>query len=282
MGSPDFAIPSLKLLLAQHEVTCVYTAAPKPAKRGLMLTKTPVHEFSESLGISVRTPLNLNNEIICDVDCIVVVAYGLIVPKYVFDLPKYGCLNIHPSLLPRWRGAAPIHNAILSGDRETGVCIMKISEGLDEGDIFLTKKLTIQDDDNIDTLNVKLSKLGAEALMETLDGIDSIEAVPQTNEGVTYANKIRKIQVDWNSSAEVINRMIRAGLSIFISKRKIKILEARVLDLESSYAPGSIINQDMHIQCGEGVLAPKVVQMPGKKPVAIHDFSRGFNISSLI
>jgi len=225
MGSPDFAVPALAELIARgREIVCVYSQPPRPAGRGQQLRQTPVHAFAESRGIEVRTPKSLKKApeqeafAALDLDLAVVVAYGLILPKPILDAPRFGCVNLHGSLLPRWRGAAPIQRALMAGDRETGVQAMRMEEGLDTGPVLSTARTSIEPDDTAQTLHDRLAALGAPLLADAVDAIMNGRAreMPQPDEGVTYAKKIdpAEARIDWTRTAREIDLQIR-GLSPF-------------------------------------------------------------------
>lgn len=294
MGSPEFALPTLKKLIdSEHEVICVYTQVPKPAGRGHKLRKSPIHEYAEANNILVRYPKSLkdiNEQKLFDelkADIGVTAAYGLLLPKEVLESPKMGCINIHPSLLSRWRGAAPIQQAIIAGDIETGVCIMQMDEGLDTGDILLKENIQFDDNYNAELLHDELSELGAEMILLTLDGLENKTIIPQkqSDEGVTYAKKITKdeCKIDWNKPVKDINNMIR-GLSpypaaYFIYKNeKIKILEAEIYKGNFDYPAGKVIDNFLTVMCGKGALSPTKVQRSGKKSMSTQDMLRGFPI----
>ncbi len=282
MGSPEFAIPSLELISRYHDVVEVYTMPPKPAKRGLNIQKSPIHVFAESLDIAVKTPSSLKNHKIKDIDCIVVVAYGLILPKHILEKPTYGCINVHPSLLPRWRGAAPIHRAIMSGDTESGVCTMNMSPRLDDGDLLLVEKTKINDKDNIITLSDRLSKIGADLLLRTLDNIDNIIPTPQSLFGISYANKVKKVCIDWNEDANSINNKIKALMGLYCPIFNVKIIQSSVDVQENNKAkPGQILNDDFYIKCGKYTLIPEIVQIPGRKQITVQDFLKSNNLDSI-
>ncbi|MGN7619031.1 MAG: methionyl-tRNA formyltransferase [Ehrlichia sp.] len=292
MGSPEFSVSVLCSIIERksHEVIAVYTKIPKPAgRRGNVLTKTPVHIVAEQNNIVVNTPKSLKHDdeqkriSVLNPDVIVVVAYGLIIPREVLSIPKYGCINIHPSLLPRWRGAAPIHYAILSGDEKTGVTIMQMNESWDEGDILLQMDIPIDEQDNIDTLSKKLSKSGSSMLIEVLDNIDSLVPIKQNSADATYTNKIVDFHIDFNETAEYICRQIRAlypKAFFFFNGKRLRVLKASyysdsgIQNLQS----GTIINSKMNIKCKDDVLVPLVVQMEGKNSCNIDDFIRGHDV----
>lgn len=288
MGSPDFAVPSLDALVeAGHEVVCVYTQPPRPAGRGKGEQKTAVHRRAEALGIEVRCPKSLRSEeeqarfAALDAELGVVAAYGLILPKAVLDAPKLGCVNVHASLLPRWRGAAPIQRAILAGDEVTGVTIMRVEEGLDTGPMLL-KRETAVDRKNAGELTDELARLGAEALIEWLE--HPTPPVPQPDEGVTYASKVGKAEarIDWTRSAEEIERQVRAfapspGAWFEANGERVKLLEANVESGESG-KDGVVLNDDLLIQCGEAAIRPLMVQRAGRGVMTSGELLRGFSI----
>ena len=287
MGTPEFSVPALDALVAAgHELCCVYTQPPRPAGRGKKDRPSPVHLRAEALGIPVRHPARLRDPVdqaefaALQADVAVVVAYGLILPQPVLDAPRLGCLNIHASLLPRWRGAAPIHRAIMAGDTETGVCIMQMEEGLDTGPVLLRLSLPISPQDTTGALHDRLSALGAAGITQALSQLDSLTPDPQSDVGVTYAEKIDKAeaQVDWTRSAVEIDRQIR-GLSPFpgawtmAGDTRIKLLASRVV--AGSGAPGAVL-QGLTIACGDGAVEILRAQRPGKKAAEAEIFLNGF------
>ena len=288
MGTPDFAVPTLAELIGQgHEIACAYTRAPKPKGRGLGEEKSPVHKFAESAGIPVRTPPSLRSEAeqagfaALDLDAAVVVAYGLILPKPVLDAPRLGCFNLHASLLPRWRGAAPIQRAIMACDAQTGVMVMRMAEGLDTGPVLMAERVGIGRR-TYGELHDELSRLGADLMGRALSALErgSVEERPQSEDGVTYARKIEKSEarIDWTKSARELDCMVR-GLSPvpgawFEAKgERIKILLAG--PGPGKGAPGEVLF-DFAIACGEGALRPLVVQRAGRAPADWLAFLRGF------
>jgi methionyl-tRNA formyltransferase len=289
MGSPDFAVPSLDALVAAgHEVICVYTQPPRPAGRGKGEQKTAVHRRAEELGIEVRCPRTLRDHdeqarfAALDSDLAVVAAYGLILPKPILGAPRGGCINVHASLLPRWRGAAPIQRAILAGDETTGVTIMRVEEGLDTGPMLL-KRETPVDRKNSGELVDELAKLGAEALVQWLD--NPAPPIPQPSEGVTYASKIDKAEarIDWSKSAQDIERQVRAfapspGAWFEANGERVKLLEADVGD-DTSGEPGEVLDDCLCIACGSGYIRPLKVQRAGRGAMTPGELLRGFNIS---
>ncbi len=286
MGTPDFAVQPLEALVnSGHEVTCAYTQPPRPAGRGKNDRKSPVHIHADALGIPVRHPKSLRSEqeqsgfASLDADIAVVVAYGLILPQPILDAPRLGCLNIHASLLPRWRGAAPIHRAIMAGDDETGVCIMQMEAGLDTGPVLLRGKMPISDTDTTGDLHDRLSKLGAELVVDVLGRLPECKPQPQASEGVTYAEKIEKAEarIDWTRPALEVARHIN-GLSPFpgawtdIQGERVKILRAK--PEADSASPGTHLGE-FRIACGSGSVAVLEAQRQGKRPMSASDFLRG-------
>src|SRR5215470_5079348 len=293
LGTSDFAVPALGALVdAGHDVLAVYTRAPKPAGRGQQERRTPVHQTALTLGLAVRTPASLRRDDegqafkALDLDAAVVVSYGHILPKSFLEAPVLGCINIHGSLLPRWRGAAPIHRAILAGDVETGVTTMRMDEGLDTGPMLLAERTPISAADTAETLHDRLAKLGASLIVSTLDGLvaNSIEPVPQPQEGVTYAHKLGKEEglLDWRRPAAELERKVRAfhpwpGTSFELNGERIKVIEA-TLALAGG-APGTVaIGRDGFplIACGVGGLKLVTLQRPGKAAQPADAFLRGF------
>jgi methionyl-tRNA formyltransferase len=293
MGSPDFAVPSLRALIAAgHDVVCVYAQPPRPAGRGQKERPTPVHVAAEEAGIEVRTPKSLKGEAelaafrALDLDCAVVAAYGLILPQPILEAPRLGCVNVHASLLPRWRGAAPIHRAILAGDSETGVTIMQMDKGLDTGAMLSRHALPIAPDETAQGLHDRLAELGAEALLPTLAKLAAGTAIAtvQPEDGVTYAAKLDREEgvLDFSHPAVELERQIRAftpwpGAFTEHDGTRIKVLAADVLALGSlANAPGTVLDLELTIACGTDALRPTRVQRPGKGPMDTGDFLRGF------
>jgi methionyl-tRNA formyltransferase len=293
LGTSQFAVPALRALVeAGHDVAAVYTRAPKAAGRGQQERKTPVHQLAEELGLPVRTPKSLKSDEeaaafeALDLDAAVVVSYGHILPKSFLDAPVLGCINIHGSLLPRWRGAAPIHRAILAGDSETGVTTMRMDEGLDTGAMLLAERTPISAADTAETVHDRLAELGAVLIVSTLDGLvaKSIEPVPQPDEGVTYAHKLGKEEglLDWRRPAAELERKVRAfhpwpGTSFELNGERIKVIEA-ALALAGG-APGTVvIGRDGFplVACGVGGLKLVKLQRPGKAAQSADAFLRGF------
>jgi methionyl-tRNA formyltransferase len=289
MGSPDFAVPSLDALVgAGHDVAAVYAQPPRPAGRGKAERKTPVQERAEQLGIEVRTPRSLRDaeeqarfrELGADFG--VVAAYGLILPKPILDAPKRGIVNVHASLLPRWRGAAPIQRAILAGDAVSGVTIMQVDEGLDTGPMLLKRELDISGK-NAGQVTDELAELGAAALVEWLDHPTPPE--PQPDEGATYASKIDKAEarIDWSQSAAAIERQVRAfaplpGAWFEANGERIKLLEA-LAGADASGKPGEVLDDCLNIACGSGYIRPLKVQRAGRGVMTAGELLRGFAIA---
>lgn len=290
MGTPDFSVPVLEALAREHEVVAVYSQPPRPAGRGKKDRPSPVQLCAERLGIEVRTPLNFKapedreSFAALDADIAVVVAYGLILPQAVLDAPKKGCLNIHASLLPRWRGAAPIHRAVMAGDTQTGICIMQMEAGLDTGPVLLREATDIGATETTGALHDRLSEMGARLILDALTQIDSLTPEPQPEVGVTYASKIDKAEarIDWTRPAADLVRQIN-GLSPFpgawvaIGDERVKLLHAAIA--EGAGPPGSVL-RDFTIACGTGALEVLQAQRPGKRPMAAQDVLRGLEMPS--
>lgn len=289
MGSPDFSVPVLDALVAAgHEIACVYCQPPRPAGRGKKDRNTPVHERALAMGLPVRHPTSLKTTdaqaefAALDADIAVVVAYGLILPQAVLDAPARGCLNIHASLLPRWRGAAPIHRAIMAGDAATGVCIMQMEAGLDTGPVLLEREVPIRPDHTTAVLHDELSALGAEAIVTALAQLDRLTPVAQPDHGVSYAQKIDKAeaQIDWTRPASEVDRQIR-GLSPFPGAWF--MLEGqRIKALSSALAPGDggagTVIGSATIACGDGAVRLIAVQKAGRGPQDIASFLNGTSL----
>ncbi|WP_193368847.1 methionyl-tRNA formyltransferase [Pelagibius marinus] len=296
MGTPDFSVPTLKALAeAGHEIAAVYSQPPRPAGRGQKERPSPVQAYAESRGWEVRTPTSLKTpeaqKAFADLnlDIAVVVAYGLILPQAVLDAPRLGCVNVHASLLPRWRGAAPIQRALLAGDEETGVTIMQMEAGLDTGPMLLKRSLPITPETSAQELHDALAALGAAMINEALEGLDdgSLTATPQPEEGVTYAAKLDKAEgrLDWSDGAAALDRRIRAftpwpGAFFEVGagkgRERVKVLQAE--PREGRGAPGTVLDDQATIACGEGALRLKKVQRAGKAPMAAEAFLRGFDL----
>ncbi len=290
MGTPGFAVETLKALIAAgHPIAAVYSQPPRPAGRGMAARVAPVQAFAAARGIEVRTPLSLKSQAeqarfaALETDAAVVVAYGLLLPKVILDAPRLGCFNVHASLLPRWRGAAPIQRAIMAGDSETGVSIMRMEEGLDTGPVCKVGRIAITPETTAQSLHDALAVLGAKLMVETL-ARPSIACTAQPAEGVTYAKKIDKAEsrIDFSkSAAEVRNRI--NGLSPFpgawfaIGETRIKVLKAMTLDL--SGAPGMVLDDEFTIACGSGAVRLLTLQREGKAPMDTATFLRGFSLA---
>jgi methionyl-tRNA formyltransferase len=288
MGSPGFAVPSLEALVeAGHEVVCVYSQPQRPAGRGKGERKTAVHERADELGIEVRTPRTLRDEEqqalfrSLDADLAVVAAYGLILPKPILDAPKGGCINVHASLLPRWRGAAPIQRAILAGDEVSGVTIMRVDEGVDTGPMLLERELNIAGK-NAGQVTEELANLGAAALIEWLEHPTPSKAQPE--DGATYATKIDKAEarIDWAQDAERIERQVRAfapapGAWFEANGERIKLLEAAA-GSDASGVPGEVLDDCLSVACGSGYIRPLKVQRAGRSAMSPGELLRGFAI----
>ena len=287
MGSPDFAVPSLNALVeAGHDVIAVYSQPPRPAGRGKGERKTAVHERAEQLGIEVRTPRTLRNEEeqerfrALGADVAVVAAYGLILPRPILEAPAQGCVNVHASLLPRWRGAAPIQRAILAGDEVSGVTIMQMEEGLDTGPMLLKRELSIRGK-TAGQVTEELAKLGAEALIAWLR--DPTPPEPQPDDGATYASKVDKAEtrIDWRRPALEIARQVRAfapapGGWFEVNGERIKLLVAAIAD--GSGRPGEVVDDRLMVATGEGAIRPLKVQRAGRGPMSPDELLRGFAV----
>jgi methionyl-tRNA formyltransferase len=286
MGTPEFSVPILQALAKAHDIVCVYCQPPRPAGRGKALRPTPVQQAAEALGLPVRHPSSLRSAeeqaafASLNADIAVVVAYGLILPQPVLDAPRFGCVNIHASLLPRWRGAAPIHRAILAGDAETGVCLMQMDAGLDTGPVLLRAATTIGAEDTTADLHDSLSQMGADLVVSALPRLPLLVPVPQPEEGVTYASKIDKSEarIDWHVPAPVIDRQIR-GLSPFpgawceSAGERVKFLRCRLA--KGHGLPGQVLH-GLTIACGSGAVEITLAQREGKRPATTEEFLRGF------
>ena len=288
MGSPAFAVPSLNALVeGGHDVVAAYAQPPRPAGRGKAPRRTAVHERAEELEIEVRTPKSLRNEEeqarfrALDADLAVVAAYGLILPKAILEAPKAGCINVHASLLPRWRGAAPIQRAILAGDEVSGVTLMQMNEGLDTGPMLHRLTLDIRGK-NAGQVTEELANLGAQALLDWLDHPTTPE--PQPVSGATYATKIDKAEarIDWSRTAQEIGRQVRAfapspGAWFEVDGERIKLLEAAA-GSDASGKPGEVLDESLSVACGGGYIRPLLVQRAGRSAMPPGDLLRGFAI----
>ena len=291
MGTPEFSIPTLNALVkSQHNVLCVYTQPPRAAGRGKKTQLSAVHSRAHELGLPVKTPNNLNNSVDIDEfaelkpDAVIVVAYGQILPEKILKIPKKGCINIHASLLPRWRGAAPIHRAIISGDHETGICIMSMELGLDTGPIIAQERTPILKSDTTRELSSRLAFLGSEMLIKVLTYPQNINMIKQSEEGVTYAKKINKIEarIDWSLSADRVECLVR-GLSNFPGAWtmhngvRLKLLDAELV--EKNGPIGTIIDESGVVACGSNAIRILSIQRPGKAEQDWKSFTHGYQIN---
>jgi methionyl-tRNA formyltransferase len=293
MGTPDFAVPALQALISStHQVQAVFTQMPKPKNRGHLVTASVIGQLAAEYNIPVFTPKTLKTAEVqaqiaeIEADIIIVVAYGFIIPKTILENKRYGCLNIHPSQLPKFRGAAPLQHTILNGELDTAVCIMQMDEGLDTGPIILKQQFALPADIDLPTLHDQCSHLGAKLLLQVLDNIETLPRIPQDNINVSYANKLNKEhgKVDWNMPSSLIDCQIRAlnpwpGTYFTYKDETIKILKASIDNTPHKHTPGTIINDDFAIACAAGIIRPQVLQRIGKKSLSIAEFKRGFAIT---
>ena len=298
MGTPDFAVPTLAAVRdAGHEVVAVYTRAPKPAGRGMAERRTPVHMAADLFGIPVLTPATLKTDEAADAfrahraHAAVVVAYGLLLPKAILDAPTDGCFNLHASLLPRWRGAAPINRAIMAGDAETGAAIMRMDEGLDTGPVALSERVPIGENETAGELHDRLSRSGAKLMARALNDLDrgELKLTPQPDEGVVYAHKLtnEETRVDWARPAEDVHNHIR-GLSPFpgawceadLGKGPERLRLLRSERSEGSGLPGTLLDVSGTVACGTGAVRLVTVQRAGKGPMPFADFARGARLEA--
>lgn len=287
MGTPDFSVPALDALVgAGHEIAAVYTQPPRPAGRGKKERPSPTHARALTLGLPVCHPVNFKSDDdiaafeALNTDVAVVVAYGLILPQRLLDAPIHGCLNIHASLLPRWRGAAPIHRAIMAGDDVTGVCVMQMEAGLDTGPVLLRQETPILSGDTVGDLHDRLAGIGAQAIVAALAQLETLIPVAQPDAGRTYATKVDKAEarIDWSRPAIEVDRQIR-GLSPFpgawcdLDGTRIKLLNSRVV--AGKGLPGEVLDDILTIACGAGAVRLLRLQRAGKSAMAAVDFLRG-------
>src|SRR5882762_6801187 len=293
MGTPDFSVPTLLELVAHgHEIAAVYTRAAKPAGRGMKLQATPVEQEARRLGIAVETPTTLKTPEALeafrahDADAAVVVAYGMILPQAILDTPKLGCFNLHASLLPRWRGAAPINRAIMAGDAETGVMVMKMDAGLDTGDVAMAERLAITDAMTAADLHDALAPLGGDLMVRAIGALErgKLQLTRQSDQGVSYATKIEKAEarIDWNKPARAVLRHIH-GLSPFPGawcemriegeSVRVKILRCEMAD--GSGVSGDLLDDHLTVACRDGAIRILELQRAGKAPMKAQDFLRG-------
>jgi methionyl-tRNA formyltransferase len=293
MGTPDFAVPTLLELVAHgHEIAAVYTRAAKPAGRGMKLQPTPVEQEARRLGIPVMTPKTLKTPEALEefraheADAAVVVAYGMILPQTILDAPKLGCFNLHASLLPRWRGAAPINRAIMAGDAETGVMVMKMDVGLDTGDVAMAERIAITDAMTAADLHDALARLGGDLMVRAVGALERgmLQLTKQSEQGVTYAAKIDKAEarIDWSRPARDVLRHIH-GLSPFpgawcempIEDPPVRVKILRCAVAEGAAAPGELLDDHLTIACGQGAIRILELQRAGKAPMKAEEFLRG-------
>jgi methionyl-tRNA formyltransferase len=298
MGTPDFAVPTLSALADHgHEIAAVYTRAPKPGgRRGLSLQPTPVEQEARRRGYAVMTPKTLRTDEAQagfrahDADAAVVVAYGMILPQAILDTPRFGCYNLHASLLPRWRGAAPINRAIMEGDAETGVMVMKMDVGLDTGDVAMAERLPITDAMTASDLHDKLSPLGADLMVRAMAALErgGLTLQKQAEEGVTYAAKIEKAEarIDWSKPAHAVLRHIH-GLSPFpgawsevaVDDEAVRVKILRCALADGAGVPGAVLDEQLTIACSEGAIRIIELQRAGKAPMQASDFLRGTKLA---
>ncbi|HEU5046310.1 MAG TPA: methionyl-tRNA formyltransferase [Rickettsiales bacterium] len=296
MGTPDFAVPSLRALVESgYPIVAVYTQPPRPAGRGQKESPSPVHRFALEHGLTVYTPVTLKDEETQrqfrehGADAAIVAAYGLLLPKPILEATRLGCINVHPSLLPRWRGAAPLQRTIMAGDKDTGIVIMQMNEGLDTGDMLMTQFFTISDGTTAGQLHDRLSDAAGPLLVETLKRLvdGRITPVKQPETGVTYAHKITKEEgrIHWNEAAETIRHKILGlspvpGAYCLYKGETIKILDAELIPSASKHAPGTTLDEHLTVACGEGALRILTVQRPGKKPMQAEEMLRGYPVKA--
>jgi methionyl-tRNA formyltransferase len=289
MGTPDFAVPTLDALIAAgHQIAAVYCQPPRPAGRGKALRPSPVQASAEAAGIEVRTPLTLRDPdaqaafAALKADLAVVAAYGLILPEPILNAPRHGCLNVHASLLPRWRGAAPIQRAILAGDEKTGITIMGLEKGLDTGPVYAVRETSI-DRKTAGELTSELAGMGGALMIKVIESLPGARPTPQPQDGVTYAGKIEKTEarLDFTASAQAVERQIRAfnpspGAFFEWQGERIKMLTAEVTDAHGE--PGTVLDDKLAIACGEGAIVPTLIQRAGRAAMTSAELLRGFPI----
>jgi methionyl-tRNA formyltransferase len=302
-GTPDFAVPALDRLAAHHEICAVFTQPDRPAGRGRALHLSPIKRRALELGLTVHQPLSFKSpEALAvlrtaDVDALVVAAYGLILPREALGMPRWGCINIHASLLPRWRGAAPIQRAVLAGDPITGVTIMRMEAGLDTGPMLKSRTTAIAPTDTAKTLHDRLAVMGADLIAESLDGLGrgAIREIAQPAEGVTYAQKIDKLEalIQWERSAEEISRQVRAFNPWPMAETRFNGEQLRIWEAEPLEAPamnsaatpaGAVLSatgEGIDVVCGTGVLRIHRLQLAGRKPLPAADFVRGHRLDGV-
>jgi methionyl-tRNA formyltransferase len=296
MGTPDFAVSTLRALLdARHDIVAVYTQPPRQAGRGMGLRQSPVQQEAAQAGLAVRTPASLKSPDeqarfrALDADAAVVVAYGLILPKPILEGTRHGAFNVHASLLPRWRGAAPINRAIMAGDTETGVSIMRLTEGLDAGPVCLEGRLPIGRDETAGELHDRLANLGAGLIVEALVKLEAgeLECATQPDAGMTYAEKISpgETRIDWTQPAPKVHDMIRglspspgAWFELKLAGRTERVRALRATFVERSGTPGAVLDDHLTIACGEGAVRLTELQRAGKRPMPAEEFLRGVKL----
>jgi methionyl-tRNA formyltransferase len=298
MGTPEFTVPTLLELVAHgHEIAAVYTRAAKPAGRGMKLQLSPVEQEARRLGIPVLTPTTLKSPEALEgfrahnADAAVVVAYGMILPKTILDTPRLGCFNLHASLLPRWRGAAPINRAIMAGDTETGVMVMRMDAGLDTGDVAMAERMAITDAMTVADVHDALARLGGDLMARTMGALErgKLQLTKQSEQGVTYATKIEKAEarIDWNKPAREVLRHIH-GLSPFpgawcempLEGEQVRVKILRCAMTDGSGAPGEVLDEHLAVACKEGAIRILELQRAGKQPMKAEEFLRGSPIKT--
>ena len=296
MGTPIFSVPALEQLIkVGHNIVCVYSQPPRPAGRGQKERPSPIHEFAEAQDLKVRTPISFKSEDVLsefsdlNADVAVVAAYGLILPKTALDAPKLGCINIHASLLPRWRGAAPIQRAIQAGDKKTGVTIMKMGEGLDTGNTLSAQETQLYSGITASQLHDRLSNIGANLIVSTLDDLQNGRSisVKQPEDGVTYAAKLEKGEglINWYQSALEISRLACAfsflsGVWFEFKGERIKVFSVTPVEMVKYRVPGTTLDNELKVACAEGAIQINELQRPGKKRALAADFLRGYPIKA--
>ena len=293
MGTPDFALKALQSLDKRHEIVCVYSREPKPSGRGHKLTPSPVHAYALEQGFTVRTPQTLKTPeafeqfAALNADVAIVAAYGMILPEAFLSAFKYGCINIHGSLLPRWRGAAPIQRAVMAGDKETGITFMQMDKGMDTGDMLLQKTTPVTKEDTAESLYERLAQIGADGILECLEKLQkgALVPTPQPQEGVTYAAKIQKEEgkIDWSLDADEIDCRLR-GLAPYpaawfmFNDERVTVLKAQVVENPASKPAGTVLDDNLTIACGKNALKPLILKRAGKSALDLKTFLNGFKI----
>ncbi len=293
MGTPDFAVPTLLALVAHgHEIAAVYTRAPKPAGRGMKLQATPVEQEARRLNIPVLTPTTLKTSDAetafraHNADAAVVVAYGMILPQNILDAPPLGCFNLHASLLPRWRGAAPLNRAIMAGDAESGAMVMKMDAGLDTGDVAMAERIAITDTMTVTDLHDALAPLGADLMVRAMGALErnQLQLTKQSEQGITYAAKIDKAEarIDWTKSAREVLRHCHslspfpgAWCEVVLEGEPVRVKILRCILAEGSGAPSELLDDQLTVACGSGAIRVLELQRAGKQPMKAHEFLLG-------